>query len=137
VTYVNWVMAHRGHQALFDDAATLSQHDPRVTFGRLYRSMRAVASFGRVARLDYLSMIGKLGLADIEPGSTYMTGSTGPLDGARLLFGHQADATKPSEIDRWLVELEAAFGLPMGMQVLEDALCNWQKSPEQFVAFRG
>jgi hypothetical protein len=39
-------------------------------------------------------------------------------------------------------DLEAALGelderLHVGMQVLEDALCNWQKSPAQFVSFRG
>ena len=87
MTYVNWVMAHGRHQALFDEAASAARHDPRATFDRLYRSMKAVASFGRVARFDYLTMIGKLGLAAIEPGSTYMTGSTGPLDGARFRFG--------------------------------------------------
>ena len=27
--------------------------------------------------------------------------------------------------------------LNVGMQVLEDALCNWQKSPNDFVPFRG
>ena len=27
--------------------------------------------------------------------------------------------------------------LKVGMQVIEDSLCNWQKSPEKFVAFRG
>jgi len=27
--------------------------------------------------------------------------------------------------------------LNVGMQVLEDSLCNWQKSPRQFVHFRG
>jgi hypothetical protein len=137
VTYIHWVMAHGRHQALFDDAAIASNHDPRATFDYLYRSMDAVASFGRVARFDYLTMVGKLGLADIEPGSTYMTGATGPLAGARLLFGDQADAATPAQIDRWLVELEGHLRLPMGMQILEDALCNWQKSPDQFLAFRG
>ena len=56
-------------------------------FDYLYRSMDAVASFGRMAKFDYLTMVAKLGLAPIEPGSTYMPGATGPLSGARLLFG--------------------------------------------------
>jgi len=137
VSYVHWVMAHQRHEALFDAAAVASRYCPRDTFDYLYRSMGAVASFGRVARVDYLCMIGKLGLADIEPGSTYMTGATGPLRGARLLFGNQADGATPAQIDRWLVELESQLHLHMGMQILEDALCNWQKSPAQFRAFRG
>jgi hypothetical protein len=94
--------------------------------------MDAVASFGRTARFDYLTMVGKLGLAQIEPGSTYMQGSTGPLQGARLLFGEAASA---AALDAWLVELDGV--LDVGMQVLEDALCNWQKSPEKFIPFRG
>jgi len=70
-------------------------------------------------------MIGKLELAAIEPGSTYMQNATGPLSGARLLFGVHHGAT---QLDHWLIELEAQLGV--GMQVLEDALCNWQKSPD-------
>jgi hypothetical protein len=77
-------------------------------------------------------MLGKLGLAPIEPGSTYIKGSTGPRKGATLLFGRQADA---AELDSWLVELDTHVNV--GMQVLEDALCNWQKSPSKFVPFRG
>jgi hypothetical protein len=136
-TYVGWVTAHRNHNGRFDHAAAESDHDRRRTFHHLYRSMREVASFGRTARFDYLTMLAKLGLADIEPGSTYMTGATGPLAGAKLLFGKAADRVKPREIDRWLVELEAKLGLTMGMQVLEDALCNWQKNPTCYVPFRG
>jgi hypothetical protein len=50
---------------------------------------------------------------------------------------HVAKNVKPQEIDGWLVELEAALGLPMGTQVLEDALCNWRKSPARYEPFRG
>ncbi|HEL3181859.1 TPA: hypothetical protein UME25_004033, partial [Stenotrophomonas maltophilia] len=27
--------------------------------------------------------------------------------------------------------------MKVGMQVFEDALCNWQKSPNKFVSYRG
>lgn len=81
-------------------------------------------------------MLGKLGLAAIEPDSTYMTGSSGPISGARLLFAGDAKAQLPAgNLDQWLVDLDARLGV--GMQVLEDALCNWQKSPSEFKAFRG
>ena len=125
------------HGELFGHAAEITAHDQRRTFDYLYRSMQEVASFGRTGRLDYLTMIGKLELAAIEPGSTYMTGATGPLTGARLLFGAAAEVARPKQIDGWLVELEAALGLEMGMQILEDSLCNWQKSPAEFIPFRG
>ena len=80
-------------------------------------------------------MVGKLDLAPIEPGSTYMPGATGPLTGARLLFG-KPKATAAA-LDGQLVLLNAYLKLRFGMQVLEDALCNWQKSPAKFVPFRG
>jgi hypothetical protein len=138
VTYVRWVLNHRNHRGLFDDAESRASHDRRRAFDILYRSMgRQVSSFARTGLFDYLTMIAKLELADIEPGSTYMTGATGPFKGARLLFGNAANGEAPATIDQWLVELEADLGLRMGMQILEDSLCNWQKSPDVFVAFRG
>jgi hypothetical protein len=138
VTYARWVSTHRNHRGLFDDAEARAQHDLRRSFDLLYRSMkREVDSFSRTAVFDYLTMIAKLELADIEPGSPYLTDATGPLAGARLLFGDAEEAVAPATLDGWLVELEAHLDLRMGMQILEDSLCNWQKSPDAFVAFRG
>src|SRR6185437_3188200 len=85
--YIEWVGPHHIHQELFEKSLRRCGHDPKVAFDDLYRSMDVVVSFGRTARFDYLTMVGKLGLAPIEPGSTYMLGATGPLLGARLLFG--------------------------------------------------
>lgn len=131
-TYVAWLNPPRTHAQMMEQAYEDAGCDPRKAFDGLYKSMVTVASFGRMARFDYLTMVGKLGLAEIEPGSTYMEGSTGPLRGAQLLFGRRTSA---AVLDEWLAELGAALGV--GMQVLEDALCNWQKSPGRFVPFRG
>lgn len=132
-TYVKWVLTHGTHQALVQDAEIRVGGDPALMFHHLYASMTAVASFGRTARFDFLTMVGKLDLAPIQPGSTYMDGATGPLRGARLLFG---DATaKSSFLDAQVKQL--AGKLNVGMQVMEDALCNWQKSPHAFKPFRG
>jgi hypothetical protein len=38
-------------------------------------------------------------------------------------------------LEDWLLELDATLGV--GMQVMEDSLCNWQKSPIRFKHFRG
>ena len=109
--------------------------DAHQAFDDLYRSMRVVTRFGRTARFDYLTMVGKLGLAPIAPGSAYLQGSTGPVEGARLLFGNSRGAVlSATELDGWLVDLDTR--LHVGMQVLEDALCNWQKSPGKFKPFR-
>jgi Alpha-glutamyl/putrescinyl thymine pyrophosphorylase clade 3 len=134
-TYVRWVGAPRTHSQLIRDAQNAVGTDLRKVFDYLYKSMRAVASFGRTAKFDYLTMIGKLDLAPIEPGSTYMVGATGPLTGARLLFGQPKAGA--ADLDSKLVQLDAYLKLRFGMQVLEDGLCNWQKSPAKFVPFRG
>ena len=78
VTYVNWVDPDRGHQRLIQQALQEANGDRRMAFDFLYQGMNDVASFGRLARFDYLTMLGKLGLADIEPGSPYLAGSSGP-----------------------------------------------------------
>jgi hypothetical protein len=135
-SYVKWVGPSRTHKDLMDEAYRQNDRDPRKTFHFLYQSMKVVSRFGRTARLDYLAMIGKLGLAPIEPGSAYIQGATGPQKGARILFGgHHEAALSATDLDAWLLELDAV--LNVGMQVLEDALCNWQKSPDEFERFRG
>ena len=131
-TYVKWVDPSRGHQELMDQAIRQASGDPGKAFDILYRSMDDVASFGRLGKLDYLAMIGKLGLAPIEPGRPYLENSSGPLEGARELFGKDL---KAADLDELAAEL--AIHLDIGMQAMEDALCNWQKSPNLFIPFRG
>jgi len=135
-SYVNWVAPPRTHEALVAEALEATDGDRRLAFDRLYISMSCVIRFGRTAKFDYLTMLGKLSLADIEPGSTYMNEATGPAKGARLLFAGRLDAhLDVHRLDRMVVELESR--LLVGMQVMEDALCNWQKSPSKFRPFRG
>jgi len=130
-TYVGWINPPRTHQDLMNETLREAGGDPGAAFDSLYHSMEVVVRFGRLARFDYLTMVGKLGLAPIKPGSAYLRESTGPLEGARLLFGNGS----PANLDEWVVQLDGM--LHVGMQVLEDSLCNWQKSPEEFKAFRG
>jgi hypothetical protein len=134
-TYLRWIGAP-GHRVKFDSATTAGGGDARAAFDILYREMDVVYRYGRLAKFDYLAMLGKLHLAKVEPGSTYMTGATGPFSGARLLFegAPTADRT-PRWLDEQLADLDAY--LQVGMQALEDALCNWQKSPGTFKPFRG
>ena len=46
-----------------------------MTFDRLYRSLDAVAGFGRTARYDFLRLLGLTGLAEVWPGRCYLDGS--------------------------------------------------------------
>lgn len=134
-SYVAWIGPTRSHQARFAELVRQGGNDPEVIFGHFYESM-AVARFGRLARFDFLCMLGRLGLAPISPGKAYLKGATGPLRGARLLVGGDPVALlRESCLEDLLVELDG--DLQIGMQVMEDSLCNWQKSPTSFVHFKG
>lgn len=137
-SYIEWVKSGHDHNSLYLSAVQQSNNNPKSTFDFLYRSMQSVISFGRMGRFDYLTMVGKLGLAPLEPGSTYMHGSTGPKTGAWLLFEGTTEGTSnEKQLETCLNSLETHLGLSFGMQVLEDALCNWQKSPNEFIHFSG
>ena len=131
-SYINWVKPPRTHEALVAEVLAETANDPGEAFALLYESMNALKRFGRTARFDYLTMLGKLGLADIAPGSPYLIGATGPLKGTRLLLGISGP---PSRLDALTTKL--GNHLDVGMQVMEDSLCNWQKSPANFKPFRG
>ena len=131
-TYVNWIGPSRTHSEAFEQAKQLADGEPQKAFHELYLSMDKVATFGRTARFDYLTMVAKLKLAPIEPGSPYISGSTGPLQGARLLYGV---GEKPALLNQLVADLGSNLGVDM--QVIEDALCNWQKSPDTFKHFKG
>ena len=131
-SYVEWVNPPRTHMQLMDQKLEEAGGNAREAFSRLYHSMRAVTSFGRLARFDYLSAVSNLHLANIEPDSPHLQGSTGVLRGARLLFG---PGISPRVMNARLTELGDFLGL--GMQAIEDGLCNWQKSPQVFVFYRG
>ena len=134
-SYVTWIGPARPHREFIRAAHLAVGQDPQEVFAYFYRSMN-VMGFGRLGKFDFLTMLGKLGIAPIEPDSAYLTGATGPLAGARLLFANDANARLSArDLDRRLKSLDQV--LHVGMQVLEDSLCNWQKSPRAFIAFRG
>lgn len=131
-TYVGWVGT--SHRARFDELCL--DRSARESFEAAYISMAEVARFGRVARFDYLTMLGKLGIVDLDPDKLYLQGSTGPLDAARLLVsGSKGVNTGAAELEGYLQGLGDTLGVTY--DVLEDALCNWQKSPRRFISFRG
>jgi Alpha-glutamyl/putrescinyl thymine pyrophosphorylase clade 3 len=135
-SYVEWVSTLGTHRAHFEKAVSEAKGDRERAFNILFNSMRPIRRFGRTARFDYLSMVGKVGLAPIRPDHAYLVGSTGPLAGARLLFGPPAgNPSTASALHAKVIELEGY--LNVGFDPLEDALCNWQKSPGVFKPFRG
>lgn len=132
--YLAWI-GGAGHRQFFANAIRAAGNDPHVIFDYLYRSMK-VNSFGRLAKFDYLSLISRYGLAPIEAGSAYLNGATGPGRGARLLVdGNPTSRTNNAALQVALDALDRRLGV--GMEVMEDALCNWQKSPRRFIHYKG
>jgi hypothetical protein len=135
-SYVGWVMQYGGHSQLIQHALGQVGGDPKQAFEWLYRSMGEVASFGRMAKFDYLTMLGKTQLAQIEPDLAYLSGATGPASGARLMLqGSTANELSIAIMENRLAILASYLGV--GMQVIEDSLCNWQKSPSRYRLFSG
>ncbi len=136
LSYVDWITGYGSHAAMVAQAQAQANGDARRAFSVLYEQMRTVLRFGRTGRFDYLTMLSKVGLANIEADSTYMNEATGPKRGARLLFDGQIDSNTGARIlEARVAALERHLGV--GMQVMEDAMCNWQKSPNRYVRFRG
>jgi len=133
-TYVKWIGDEHSHQVFLTKAIDEVGENPRKLFRHLYNSMTSVVGFGRLGKFDYLTNIGKLGLAPIIPDSTYMAGASGPKRGAILLFGQNMSNR---EFDKRFASLESHLELNFGMQVLEDAVCNWQKDINNYTHFKG
>lgn len=133
-SYLNWI-GPAGHGRFFADVVRENGNDPGVLYDVLYKSMN-VATFGRLARFDYLSLIGRYGIAPIEAASAYLENATGPASGVRLLFlGSRTNKKHDRQLQVWLDDLDR--DLKVGMAVMEDALCNWQKNPTTFIHYKG
>jgi hypothetical protein len=126
---VKWVKQNGGtpQSALSIEGAS----KPESAFNILYRRLMGHSSptqngiyrFGRTACFDMLMLLGDLGLVAIRPGSCYLTGSTGPREGAKVLWG--------SNYSDVVLELRAetlAQRIEVPMNIIEDALCMWQKT---------
>lgn len=95
--------------------------DAGEQFDSLYRRLNPLVRFGRTGWFDLLGLLIDLKLISAEPASCYLRGATGPLKGARRLWGKRTIG----ELDYLAADLAVRLGIsPMA---LEDALCNWQK----------
>jgi hypothetical protein len=124
--FVQWVDEYAGNPSTaftFPPGST-----PQQGFGELYRRF-TVFSFGRTGRFDLLTLLSQTGLLNIQPNSCYLLGSTGPLNGAKQLCGNRFSNQELSEIIDSL-----AGSLEVPYDVIEDALCIWQKEPGKQIA---
>jgi hypothetical protein len=101
-------------------AFTTGAASPEMAFDELYIRLNGVHRFGRTGRFDLL-LLSDLGLVEARPGSSYLEGATGLIRGARQLWGNLPLAALEQRAD----DLAQRLGLPT--EIVEDALCMWQK----------
>lgn len=125
------------HNSFIDKIDDDIRKDKFLLFDHLYNKFQAIQGFSRLSVFDYLCMIGKIGLINIEPDNTYLLGSTGPTNGAKILFNLPNETS--SNLNYYLTDFGNSLihQVPFIMQILEDAICNWQKSPDKYIYFRG
>lgn len=132
--YLEWI-GPAGHKVFFARSVRVAGNSPHTIFDHLFRDLK-IASFGRLAKFDYLTLIARYGIVPMAPGSAYLDGATGPSRGAKLLFdGNPTSTTSSRVLQDKLNTLGARLNI--GMEVMEDALCNWQKSPQRFIHYKG
>ncbi len=136
-SYIRWVTSHGDHRTMINNIQKEVGQNPIEVFDGLYKGItKEVVRFGRLGAFDHVCMLGKLSLAPVDPGKTYIASATGPREGAKLLLHNNRNATTSAkELEIFLQALGQHAGI--GMQEVEDALCNWQKSPEHYIHFRG
>lgn len=109
------------------------QIDREAFFDYLYKKIRKdIIGFGRLGAFDFLTMIGKMNIYPIEPGHPYLKGATGPLAGAKELY----NILDETQLNSFLIDFGKYLNIPFAMQVLEDALCNWQKDIYNYTEYK-
>ncbi len=134
-SYINWVGEDFNHDAIIGRLDSYQDLDIYGKFHALYKSLGAVIGFGRTGRFDLLCSIGKSGLLEIEPGTPYLRGATGPLIGIKDLCGD--NTLTIDDYEEIMKNLAHLIGGKFGNQVVEDAICNWQKNKYDYVYFAG
>lgn len=113
----------------------------RIDFHSIYKMAQKIPNFGRLAAFDFASSLVKCGFHVGEPESMYGENSTGPLNAVGLLLrltnGDSSQKGKLqlcSDLMEWFQKNSNIF---MVGQVLEDAVCNWQKNPSKYIWYKG
>jgi hypothetical protein len=138
-SYVNWIGGHNSHIAKLEESKQTVMNDNEKLFDLLYTSAcKNLVSFSRLAVFDLLTMQSKMGLIVTYPQKAYLKGSTGPILGTNLLFFNTLTKSNPNFLEGYLSDLAAHLNLGVfAMQILEDSICNWQKSPCRYRHFKG
>lgn len=112
-------MATRNHGP--QQMLSVKECESDIGFDVIFRRLRPLVRFGRTAKFDFLMLTRVMELFPFEPRSCYLQGATGPLKGAKLIWGPRSTA----ELELMAAELVEKSGLSAA--IIEDAICNWHQ----------
>lgn len=123
-SYIRWVKSEGSHQELLTKSVNISKEQPAVAFHHLYQSMIEQVKVKKSINFNYLSLIGAIGLARVEPEKPYLNDLLFSKIGARWLFGSDKTNKIPTnELNDMVISLarhlEIPFGIPVLHQVFE------------------
>ncbi len=86
-SYVAWVGSHVDPDQLIGNSLIMGNGDPAAVFDYLYRSMNEWIRARKSIRFTYLSLLGAIGVGNIEADHPYLNDLFFSKKGARWLFG--------------------------------------------------
>ena len=119
----------------------LYSSEDELEFHEMYLQSQKIPNFGRLGGFDFSSSLVKCGFNIKEPKSMYADHSTGPLQALGLLLQLTKNPVTNSSKKKLSVDLVDWFfknsNIFMTGQVLEDAICNWQKDTRNYIRYTG
>lgn len=124
-TYISWVINAGGHRELFPASALSEGGSPSHIFDRLYAAMNMQLRCKKAITFNYLSLLGILGLAGIEPARPYLSDHLPSKLGANWLFGGNAvPKRRANELEPIVTTLAHYLELPFIIPVLHQAFAQ-------------
>jgi hypothetical protein len=123
-SFVRWA-DDNGQGELYKALRAVSRgKTPEDAFDQAYGAL-SITRFGRTAKFDFLCLLGNLEMLDISPPHCYLREGTGPKSGALLMVTGRKKGRITDDVDSIIRKLQKHLDVPV--EVMEDALCNWQK----------
>ena len=125
----------------FANNVGLYSSEDKMEFHEMYLLSQKIPNFGRLGGFDFTSSLVKCRFSIEEPKSMYADYSTGPLLALKLMLkltNNNSSTASQKQLSHdlmdWFLKNSKIF---MTGQVLEDAICNWQKDTRIYIRYTG
>lgn len=125
IGYISWVKSAKGHRQLLSDAVSSVDGLPSLIFNMLYTAINSQLRFKKAITFEYLSLLGIIGMINIEPGRPYLSDHLFSKLGANWLFDATAGSKlRTSELETIVTKLAQHMELPFCIPVLRQAFTS-------------